>query len=320
MPQDTLFITDIHGNLDALRRAVERGEGVTSLSHLVLGGDLAPNLVTVRLRDGEFVLRHEASYGPKVAEDFRARLREGRFCRSEDQHGKRPVTHAIDLQAATFLDLGDEETRALLQWPSSFEFLRERQREFVATALLPLLRRYKEEGKQAFVMLGNDDFAEVEELLLEEDRRGHLSYVHGRVRPLGCGRILGYSCVLSKPFRYRYWERSEEQIGRDLGALAQGEEADRLLLSIHMPPYRTNLDRLGVDGRHTGSQAVRALLEEQRFGIGLFGHVHESYLVSGSRHDRVGGTLVINPGGYHDSACCAVVFDSANPEDWQGLW
>jgi Icc-related predicted phosphoesterase len=230
------------------------------------------------------------------------------------------VTYPIDIQAAAFLELGDDDTRALLQWPSSFEFLCERQREFVATDLLPLLRRYKDEGKQTFVMLGNDDFAALEALLLEEERRGNLSYVHGRVRPLGRGRILGYSCVLSKPFRYRYWERSEEQIGRDLAALAEGEEPDRLLLSIHMPPYRTNLDRLGVDGSHVGSRAVRALLEEKRFGIALFGHIHESHLVSGSRHDRVGGTLVINPGGYHDRECCAVVFDSANPEDWRGLW
>jgi Icc-related predicted phosphoesterase len=320
MAQDTLFITDIHGNVDALRRAVERAEASTALRHLVLGGDLAPNLVTVRLRDGEFVLRHEASYGPNVAEDFRARLREGRSYRPEDQHGKRPLTWAMDLPAAAFLRLGDEDARALLQWPSSFEFLCERQREFVASDLLPLLRRYKDEGKQTFVMLGNDDFAELEALVLQEDQRGSLSYIHGRVCPLGRGRILGYSCVLSKPFRYRYWERSEEQIGRDLAALAGGEEGDRLLLSIHMPPYRTNLDRLGGDGSHAGSRAVRALLERRRFGIGLFGHVHESYVVSGSRHDRVGGTLVINPGGYHDSECCAVVFDSANPEDWRGLW
>ena len=60
MSYDTLFITDLHGNLDALRRAVERAEQTARLRYLVLGGDLAPNLVTVRLRDGEFVLQHEA--------------------------------------------------------------------------------------------------------------------------------------------------------------------------------------------------------------------------------------------------------------------
>jgi Icc-related predicted phosphoesterase len=40
---------------------------------------------------------------------------------------------------------------------------------------------------------------------------------------------------------------------------------------------------------------------------GLFGHIHESHHISGSRHDRLGGTLLFNPGGYHDGGCCAVV-------------
>jgi Icc-related predicted phosphoesterase len=87
-----------------------------------------------------------------------------------------------------------------------------------------------------------------------------------------------------------------------------------------MPPYATNLDMLGFDHRHVGSRAVRTLLEQHRFGIGLFGHIHESHLVSGSRHDDFGGTIVINPGGFHDDDCCAVVFDSEDPRNWQGLW
>jgi Icc-related predicted phosphoesterase len=241
MSHDTLFITDLHGNLDALRRAVERAEQSALLRHIVLGGDLAPNLVTVRLRDGEFVLRHEARYGPKVAEDFRSRLRKGRRYRPEDQHGKRSVIHTINLEAAAFLELGEGETQALLQGPCSFEFLRERQQAFLKAELLPLLRRYHAEGKQAFVMLGNDDFAELETMLMQEERLGNLSYVHGRVCPLGRGQILGYSCVLSKPFRYRHWERSEEQIAEDLAALTVGTDVARLVLSIHMPPHGTNL-------------------------------------------------------------------------------
>jgi Icc-related predicted phosphoesterase len=319
MPHDTLFITDLHGNLEALRRAIERAEQVVPLRYLILGGDLAPNLVAVRLRDGEFALRHEATYGPKVANDFRSRLREGRRYRAEDEHGKRASIHPIDLDAAAVLALSDEATQRLLGEPSSFAFLRQRQEELMTGELLPLLRTYHARDKEVFVMLGNDDFAELEAHLLEEERRGSLTYIHGRVCPLGGAQVLGYSCVLCKPFRYRYWERAEEQISHDLAVLTEGQDTWRLLLSIHMPPFGTNLDML-ADGRHAGSQAVRDLLEERRFGIGLFGHVHESHYISGSRQDRVGSTLVFNPGGYQDSECCAVVFDSSNPEDWRGLW
>lgn len=212
MSYDTLFITDLHGNLEALRRAVQRAMEVRAPRYLVLGGDLAPNLVTVRLRDGEFVLRHEARYGPDVADDFRARLREGHRYRPEDQHGKRPVTYAIDLNTEAVMGLGEDDLRALLERPSGFDFLRERQREFVAGALLPLLHRYRGDGMEVFAMLGNDDFEELESLLLAEEQLGHLSYIHGRIRPLGRERVLGYTRVLSKPFRYRRWERSEGQI------------------------------------------------------------------------------------------------------------
>ena len=320
MSYDTLFITDLHGNVDALRRALGRADESTDLRYLIIGGDIAPNLVTIRLRDGEFVLRHEQCYGPKVWEDFRSRLQDSRQYQRQDQHGKRPVRTKLDMDAATFLSLGDEETKALLQPLSNFDFLRKRQSEFVETELLPLLHSLSKSGIEIFVMLGNDDFVELEPLLLEQETSGRLRYIHNRVVPLGSSQVLGYSCVLSKPFRYRYWERTEEEFAQDLAKLISDRDTSRLILSIHMPPYGTNLDVLGVDHSHVGSRTVRSFIQKNRFGIGLFGHIHESHLVSGSRHDCLGETAVINPGGYHDDECCAVIFDSGEPENWQGLW
>jgi hypothetical protein len=119
MPHDTLFITDLHGNLEALRRAVERAEQVVPLRYLILGGDLAPNLVAVRLRDGEFVLRHEASYGPKVADDFRSRLREGRRYRPEDEHGKRASIHPISILFPRTWGLFDRELEKVVSLSAS---------------------------------------------------------------------------------------------------------------------------------------------------------------------------------------------------------
>ena len=123
-----------------------------------------------------------------MADDFRARLRVGCRYRPEDQHGKRPLPHTIDLDTALVLALGDDDLRALLESPSSFDSLRQRQGEFIASELLPLLRRYHGDGKEVFAMLGNDDFAELESLLLGEERLGTLSYLHGRTCPLGARR------------------------------------------------------------------------------------------------------------------------------------
>ncbi len=320
MPHDTLFITDLHGNIRALQRAVDLARQSTTIQNLILGGDIAPNLVAVQLHDGLYVVRHQQRYAPEVADDFRARLRARNCYRAEDHHGKCVLIHAIDLDAKDFLEFGDLEVQTLLEEPSSFEFLCARQKSFVANELLPLLRRYRSEGKVVFVMLGNDDFAGLEALLLNEEGLGTLTYIHNRICPLGEGQILGYSHVLSKPFRYRHWEQTEEQIRQALARLTAGRDTTSMILSIHMPPYGTNLDRLGINGQHAGSRAVRSLLEARPFAIGLFGHIHESHLVSGSRHDQINSTHLFNPGGYHDTDCCAIVFDASNPADGRGLW
>jgi Icc-related predicted phosphoesterase len=315
-----MFITDIHGNIGALRRAVECAKQIMSPQFLVIGGDIAPNLVTIRFSDGEFVLRHEEMYRQEIGEDLRSRIREWRSYSIDDEHGKRSVTHVVDLDTKTFLELSDNETRLLLKDVSGFDFLCQQQIKFVTTELSPLLRSYRMDDIELFVMLGNDDFVELEELLKQEEQLGTLLYIHGRVIPLGKTHVLGYSCVPSKPFRYRYWERSEEQIHQELDNLLASHNTSNMLLSIHTPPYGTNLDMIYPSDGHVGSSAVRDLLEMKQFGIGLFGHVHESHYYSGSRHDTLGGKVVINPGGYHDSECCAVVFDSANPDNWMGLW
>ena len=49
MSYDTLFITDLHGNVDALCRALRRAGELTNLRYLIIGGDIAPNLVTKSL-------------------------------------------------------------------------------------------------------------------------------------------------------------------------------------------------------------------------------------------------------------------------------
>ena len=205
-----------------LRRAV-RADELTNLRYLIIGGDIAPNLVTIQLRDGEFVLRHEEFYGAKVSEDFRSRLRDGRQYQRDDEHGKRPVTKNIDMDAETFLSLGKDETKALLEPLSSFDFLRKRQSEFVETELLPLLRSFRSnQESRSFVMLGNDDFVELEPLLLMQETSGRFTYIHNRVVPLGSSQVLGYSCVLSKPFRYRHWERTEEEFAARSGQADSG--------------------------------------------------------------------------------------------------
>ena len=66
---------------------------------------------------------------------------------------------------------------------------------------------------------------------------------------------------------------------------------------LHTPPYQTDLDRAGLDGKtidhvpldvHVGSVAVRQLIEERQPLLTLHGHVHESARLTGSWRQQLG--------------------------------
>ena len=62
------------------------------------------------------------------------------------------------------------------------------------------------------------------------------------------------------------------------------------MLVSHNPPKDTACDII-PGGIHVGSTAVREFLEEAQPDICLCGHIHEARAM-----DRVGRTLVVNPG------------------------
>ena len=177
MSYDTLFITDLHGNLEALRRAVQRAMQVTeSCVTSSREGTSRPNLVTVRLRDGEYVHTRHAT--ADVADDFRARLRDGRRYRSVDQHGKRPVTHAIDLDTGAVMGLGEDDT-ALQESLSRFSVSAR------SSSPMSCYRCCTASGAMAWVCSqcsATTTSEELESLLLEEDQT-RPSVVHPRANP-----------------------------------------------------------------------------------------------------------------------------------------
>ena len=87
-------------------------------------------------------------------------------------------------------------------------------------------------------------------------------------------------------------EVSDDQLGQWLDALERelgSRTRAKQVAVIHDPPHGTRLDLVG--GNHVGSPAVRAFLERVQPDICITGHIHESV-----GQDRVGSTLVINPG------------------------
>jgi len=86
-------------------------------------------------------------------------------------------------------------------------------------------------------------------------------------------------------------EFSEQELGTTLRkAYEEVKEARIKILFSHPPPVDTAVDRIH-SGQHVGSSSVRRFLEETDCSACVCGHIHEAVGT-----DRVGSTLVLNPG------------------------
>jgi Icc-related predicted phosphoesterase len=136
-----------------------------------------------------------------------------------------------------------------------------------------------------YAHIGNMDDAEVDMMFTEMgmnlDGRGVLTGEEG---------MFGLGGSPPTPFDTpsEFPERELEAILRK--AYEHVKEARVKILFSHPPPVNTLVDRLR-SGEHVGSTAVRSFLEETDCSACVCGHIHEAVGT-----DRVGSTLVINPG------------------------
>jgi Icc-related predicted phosphoesterase len=70
---------------------------------------------------------------------------------------------------------------------------------------------------------------------------------------------------------------------------------DKLIMAIHTPPDGLDLDAC-MDGRRVGSRAVYDWALNQQPLYLLSGHIHESYMKTGVWKNKIGNTVVIQPG------------------------
>lgn len=203
---------------------------------------------------------------------------------------------------------------------------------------------------EIFLILGNDDGRHAEAGLIEADREGLISYMHGRKKDFAERTVYGYSYTPPSPFMLKDWERydvsryvdpgctSPEEgrytvdlsadekryatIAEDLEVLADGDDLEDSVFLFHGPPYRTSLDRAALDGRiiesipmdvNVGSIAMRRFIEARQPLMTLHGHIHESARLTGKWLDRIGRTVMISAA--HDGKELALVrFDLDDPE------
>lgn len=162
-----------------------------------------------------------------------------------------------------------------------------------------MLNRLQAINSAVLAVAGNLDQPEVARYL--EDAGISL---HGRGRIINGLGIMGLGGSNYTPFKTPY-EFSEHELGSFLAeGYAQVEAAEKFVLVSHTPPLQTAADRL-ADGRHVGSSAVRAFIEDKKPSLCLTGHIHESL-----GRDHIGTTLVLNPGMIKDGGYIEVLYEN----------
>jgi hypothetical protein len=100
---------------------------------------------------------------------------------------------------------------------------------------------------------------------------------------------------------YSWFEMPEAKI---MDALVQTasrcSEGSSLIVVSHTPPKDTKVD-LAFSKIHAGSVSLRAFIEKRKPSIVFSGHIHEAKGV-----DRIGDTIIVNPGPVRHGNCAIV--------------
>ncbi|MBS7657874.1 MAG: hypothetical protein QXL69_04725 [Candidatus Bathyarchaeia archaeon] len=176
-----------------------------------------------------------------------------------------------------------------------------------------------------FMMPGNDDFQYVDEII---ESSSYVKNLEGKVYDIGERWQLGgtgYSNIT--PWKCPRDVPEDELFNRLESLAAQVTDMNHFVLHTHCPPYDTKLDqapqldenlKVVYKGGGTmlvpvGSTAVRKFIEKYQFPLGLHGHIHESRAV-----DRIGKTLVINPGSEYITGTLSAVLVNLDEKGVKG--
>jgi Icc-related predicted phosphoesterase len=271
------YSADLHGDIDAYRALLDLAVASGARAAIV-GGDLLPHAITLKS-----ALKTQRDF---IAERLRPLLR---WFRSNHPQLDVYLLAGNDDWAGAIGDLDDLEQEGLV-FPLH-------ERVYALTPQPPRPSR-RERGRRAATGV----------------RAGLW--------------LAGYACVPLTPFSIKDYERRDDgplppfsfgmaytswageirparpeviaaqpSIAEALAALARQSEPRCTIYVCHTPPADTPLDQM-PRGRHVGSRALRAFIEQHAPPLTLHGHIHESPAMSGRYAARLGATWSINPG--HD--------------------
>lgn len=224
-------------------------------------------------------------------------------------------------------------------------------KDFIQKEFIDKIKWIKKEIEKEilfFIILGNDDPRIFEKRFLDADKKKLIKYINNKTVNFDDSFVSGYSYVPPTPFQLKDWELYDVSQFTDVGAispelgirtikvsmdeikystiadnlakLAFNAPVEKTIFLFHAPPYKSFLDRAGLDGikvdltpvdTHVGSIAIRKFIENKQPFLTLHGHVHESARLTGHWMEKIGKTFCFSAA--HDGPELALIrFNTEN--------
>jgi hypothetical protein len=297
------FAVDIHGSTACFKKFMNALD-VYGADIGILGGDLSGKMIVPiiieddgryvydylgehietkskdGLKDIEKKLAYMGNYYIYVTrEEYEQLLKEGKTIEGRIDEKARKITLAKGKIEELFVDMVTSRLREWLEYATE---------------------RLKKNKKKIYIIPGNDDLPEVDEVIKEYES-DHIIFADLRKVGVDGHEMVGLSWANKTPWDTPR-EYHEEVLKKKIDKLAsQINDMENAIFQLHVPPYGTPLDEAPkLDEQlhpsvsetiHAGSKAVYEAIKEYQPLLALHGHIHESRGII-----KIGRTICINPG------------------------
>jgi len=296
------FATDVHGSDQCFRKWLNAAR-VYDAQVLILGGDVTGKIIVPLVANGDGVWRGEIYDEPVQA-------REGEELEALQKRIRTIGRYDVLLTA--------QEKAEVDAHPHGLDALFHRaMRESLERWVALAEERLAGSRVPCFMMLGNDDYEDLGELL-----RGSETVTNAEddiVELPGGFEMASFGYSTPTPWDSPRELPEEEMAARIDALVARLRDPEHAVFNFHCPPHGTHLDQApmldaelrpqvdatGLKVGPVGSTAVRGAIERSEPLLGLHGHVHESPAAQ-----KVGRTVCINPGSeYGDGILRGAIVD-----------
>ncbi len=165
---------------------------------------------------------------------------------------------------------------------------------------------FEKYNKNIVAVYGNCDYPGVERYLV---KKGYS--ISWKWKSIGGYKFIGTAGSLSCPARTpsEFPESDYEEFFNNFKDENQDEEP--VILVSHQPPKDTVCDR-AYGGVHVGSAALRNFIEDIQPIVVITGHIHE-----GKGYDRIGRSLIINPGPFKTGNYSIIEIEGSNVQRFE---